>query len=384
VGALVVAAVFALAYRTAGRIPAIAAAMLLATLGASPFIESFTLSGELLASLPAVLSLLAFVQYQRGDRMRWLVACGLLTGCAVLMKQSGFDGGLAAVAFLLLCRRRAGIVPAAVVVGCALVPVAVAAITAPSFHDWWYAMVTYRGQGDSIVSGSLSARFSQFRDTLPEVLRALAPLAALTAYGWRRSPVLLRLWLGAAALGVVGGGNFHAHYYIQLAAPLAVLGGVGAARLWETRSGLVAGVACGLALWSAVAIVPLWFDSPSAQAAHVFPNDEHLQHDAAVIAYVRSHTAPGQRIFVMWAAANVYYLSDRVPAVRYMWFRPLQVIPGALGEVHSALGEPRRPPLVVAEQPADALDTSGETARLLDRYYRPVEHIGSVVIYRAR
>ena len=379
-----VAAVFALAYRTAGRIPAIAAAMLLATLGASPFIESFTLSGELLASLPAVLSLLAFVQYQRGDRMRWLVACGLLTGCAVLMKQSGFDGGLAAVAFLLLCRRRAGVVPAAVVVGCALVPVAVAAITAPSFHDWWYAMVTYRGQGDSIVSGSLSARFSQFRDTLPEVLRALAPLAALAIYGWRRSPVLLRLWLGAAALGVVGGGNFHAHYYIQLAAPLAVLGGVGAARLWETRSGLIAGVVCGLALWSAVAIVPLWFDSPSAQAAHVFPNDEHLQHDAAVIAYVRSHTAPGQRIFVMWAAANVYYLSDRAPAVRYMWFRPLQVIPGALGEVHSALGGPGRPPLVVAEQPADALDTSGETARLLGRYYRPVAHIGSVVIYRAR
>jgi hypothetical protein len=329
-------------------------------------------------------SLIAFVQYQRTDRMRWLVACGLLTGCAVLMKQSGFDGGLAAVAFLLLCRRRAGIVPAAVVVGCALVPVAVAAITAPSFHDWWYAMVTYRGQGDSIVSGSLSARFSQFRDTLPEVLRALAPLAALTIYGWRRSPVLLRLWLGAAALGVVGGGNFHAHYYIQLAAPLAVLGGVGAARLWETRSGLVAGVACGLALWSAVAIVPLWFDSPSAQAARVFPNDEHLQHDAAVIAYVRGHTDPGQRIFVMWAAANVYYLGDRAPAVRYMWFRPLQVIPGALDEVHSALGRPGRPPLVVAEQPADALDTSGETARLLDRYYRPVAHIGSVVIYRAR
>jgi hypothetical protein len=384
VGALVVAAVFALAYRTAGRIPAIAAAMLLATLGASPFIESFTLSGELLASLPAVLSLIAFVQYQRGARIRWLVVCGLLTGCAVLMKQSGFDGGLAAVAFLLLSRRRAGIVPAAVVVGCALVPVAVAAITAPSFHDWWYAMVTYRGQGDSIVSGSLSSRFGQFRDTLPEVLRALAPLAALTIYGWRRSPLLLRLWLGAAALGVVGGGNFHAHYYIQLAAPLAVLAGVGAARLWETRSGLVAGVACGLALWSAVATVPLWFDSPAAQAAHVFPNDEHLQHDAAVIAYVRGHTVPGQRIFVMWAAANVYYLSDRAPAVRYMWFRPLQVIPGALDEVHSALAGADRPTLVVAEQPADALDTSGKTARLLARYYRPVAHIGSVLIYRAR
>ena len=146
--------------------------------------------------------------------------------------------------------------------GYALVPVVVAAIQPASFQDWWYAMVTYRGQGDSIVSGSLSGRFSQFRDTLPEVLRALAPLSALAIYGWRRSPVLLRLWLGAATLGVVGGGNFHAHYYIQLAAPLAVLGGVGAARRgrrgpawWRAwpRPGAVVGVAT----------VPLWFDSPS-------------------------------------------------------------------------------------------------------------------------
>jgi 4-amino-4-deoxy-L-arabinose transferase-like glycosyltransferase len=384
VGALVVAAVYALASRTVGRIPAIAAALLLATIGASPFIESFTLSGELLASLPAVLSLLAFTGYMRGGRARWLVVCGLLTGCAVLLKQSGFDAGLAAVAWLLLTRRRAGIVPAAVVVGCAAAPVAVAAISAPSFHDWWYAMVTYRGQGDSIVSGSLGARFDQFRQTLPEALRALAALGALAAYGWRRTPLLLRLWLGAAAIGVIGGGNFHAHYYIQLAAPLSVLAGIGVARMLERRAGLVAGVTCGLALWSLAGTVPLWFDSPAAQAGRVFPNDPHLQHDAEVVDYVRAHTTPGQRIFVMWAAANVYYLSNRDPAVPYMWFRPLQVIPGALGQVHAALGGDDRPPLVVAEQPAGSLDTSGETARLLAEHYRPVAHIGDVVIYHAR
>ena len=85
----------------------------------------------------------------------------------------------------------------------------------------------------------------------------------------------------------------------------------------------------------------------------------------------------------MWAAANVYYLSDRPPAVPYMWFRPMQVIPGALDKVHAALGGSDRPQLVVAEQPADALDTSGETARLLARYYRPVARFGSVVVYRA-
>ena len=51
---------------------------------------------------PAILSLIAFVAYLRSGRGGWLIACGLLTGCAVTIKQSGFDGGLAAVAFLLL------------------------------------------------------------------------------------------------------------------------------------------------------------------------------------------------------------------------------------------------------------------------------------------
>ena len=384
VGALVVVAVMALAHRTAGRIPAIAAGLLLATLGASPLIESFTLSGELLASLPAVLSLLAFVAYLRRGSALWLVVCGLLTGAAVLLKQSGFDGGLAAVVYLLACRRRAGLAPAAVIAGAAVVPVAVAAISAPSFSDWWYAMVTYRGQGDSIVSGSLSGRLSQFWDTFPAAVRAFAPLIVLAAYGWRPSPVLIRIWLGAAALAVLGGGNFHAHYYIQLAPPLAVLAGVGVARVLDRRAGLVAGVAAGLAVWSLAATVPLWFDSPAAQARAVFPNDAHLQYDGDIVRYVRAHTRPGQRIFVMWAAANVYYLADRPPAVRYMWYRNIQAIPGALGEVHRALASPHRPALVVGEQPAASLDPGGETTRLLRQHYRLGTVIHGVPIYARR
>ena len=95
--------------------------------------------------------------------------------------------------------------------------------------------------------------------------------------------MLARLWLGAAALAVLGGGNFHAHYYVQLGPPLALLGGVGAARVLERRSGLMAGICAGLAVWSLAAVVPLWFDSPAAQARGAFPNDPHLQHDAEVI-----------------------------------------------------------------------------------------------------
>ena len=66
-----------------------------------------------------------------------------------------------------------------------------------------------------------------------------------------------------------------------------------------------------------------------------------------------------------------------------MWFRNIQAIPGALDKVHAALASPSRPSLVVAEQPAGSLDSSGETARLLSEHYRPVKRIGDVVIYQA-
>src|SRR5437762_9805781 len=67
VAALVVAATMLLTLRLArGRITAVTAGLLAATVGGSPFIESFTLSGELLASLPAVLSLLCFCSYLEG------------------------------------------------------------------------------------------------------------------------------------------------------------------------------------------------------------------------------------------------------------------------------------------------------------------------------
>src|SRR5438034_1154401 len=191
VAALVVAATMLLTLRLArGRITAVTAGLLAATVGTSPFIESFTLSGELLASLPAVLSLLCFCLYlERSERAgpsnslflgstwpqgrRWsvvqpvpasnrlllsLVGAGVLTGIAVLIKQSAFDAGLAAVVYLLWRERRRGLAPAAVLVAGALVPVAIAAASAARLSAWLYAVVGYRFDGDSLLTGSLSGR----------------------------------------------------------------------------------------------------------------------------------------------------------------------------------------------------------------------------------
>ena len=170
-----------------------------------------------------------------------------------MIKQSGFDAGLAAVAFLLLTRRSASADPG----GCDRrhrrgARSLVGFLSASDQGNWWYAMVTYRGQGDSILSGSVGERWR----SVPGVagcrsLKADAALFLLAAYGWRTSPLLARLWLAAAAIGVLGGGNFHNHYYLQLGAAAGDPGRVGRrardraalaawspAPRWGLRSGL--------------------------------------------------------------------------------------------------------------------------------------------------
>lgn len=381
--ALLTLIMLAVALRLGGRIVGYAAAGLLATAGSSPFIESFVLSGELLSSVPTALSILAITAYARGGQRRWLLAAGLLAGCALMVRQAALDAALAGCAYLAVRERRRALGKIALLAGAAAVPVAVGALTAHDPGQWWFAVVAYRGAGDSILTGSPAYRLGLLAGSLPAAAKALALLAFLAAVGWRRSPLVARLWLGTALLGVLGGGNFHYHYYLQLTPPLSLLAGLGVARLIERPSRAKLGVAAGLAAATVSLTAPTWFQSPSAQARSIWPRDGHLARDAAIAQYIRSHTRPKDKVFVVWAAASIYYLADREPVLRYMWLRNFQVLPGAREQARRALVE-RRPRLVVVAQDPRQVDARGVVARILRSDYERVAQIDGVPIYRPR
>jgi hypothetical protein len=300
-----------------------------------------------------------------------------------MVKQSAIDASLALAVWLVLTRRRGAVRPLAALVAPALVPPVVGLLAATSASDWWYAIVTYRSQGDSFLSGPLQHRFYLLGRSLPEAALALSVAAVPAVYGWRRAPLLARLWVGAAALGVAGGGNFHPHYYLQLVPPLAVLGGIGVARALEDRSRVVAWAVAGALAGGVLAWLPLVPRSGAAQADALF-RERHLRYDARLAAYARGHTPPGTRIFVMWAAAQVYYLSDRAPATRYLWYRNIQEVPGALDSVRRTLAGPRPPALVFGIHDPEMIDKSGQTARILRTRYRLVARIAGVPVYAPR
>jgi 4-amino-4-deoxy-L-arabinose transferase-like glycosyltransferase len=383
VSAFAVVATMLIALRLSRRITAYACGLLMATVGASPFLESFTLAGELLSSLPAILSVLAFTAYLRSRALVWLVAAGLLSGCAVMIKQSAFDAGLAIVVYLVWTERRRAVRPVAAVVGAAAAPVLAGALAAVSLHSWWFAVVGYRGSGDSLVTGSFVHRLDLFAQSLPGAAKGLGLLVLLAALGWLGSPLLARLWLGGAVLGVLGGGNFHLHYYLQLVPPLSILAACGVERLLARRLALASLGYAAVAVATAVVTVPLWFQSPSAQAKAVWPQDPHLLHDAAVARYVAAHSRPGQKVLVLWAAADVYYLADRAPLIPYMWRRNIEAIPGVLARTRRALAE-RGAALVAVEQSPGLVDRSGRTAAILAHEYHRVAVVQGVPIYRPR
>lgn len=312
-----------------------------------------------------------------------LVGAGALTGIAVLIKQSAFDAGLAAVVYLLWRERRRGLAPAGVLVASALVPVAIAAASAARLSDWLFAVVGYRFQGDSIVTGSATGRAHQLWLSLPPAGKALGLLALLAAVGWRRSPLLARIWLGAALLGALGGGNFHPHYYLQLVPPLSLLAAVGVRTLWLSAPRPTIAAAGAAAAATFALALPVALASPARQAETIWPSDPHLVHDAVLVRYVRAHTNPQQRVLAVWADADLYYLADRPPAVRYLWSRNVATIPGALEAVRHALAT-RRAKLVLVVQPPTSLDPSGRTAALLRREYRFIGRVGGASVYRSR
>ncbi len=383
VGALCVVATLVLALRLVGRTAAYATALLMATAGSSPFLEAFTLAGELVASLFVILALLAFTSYMRSHSLAWLAVAGLVGGCAVMVKQSAFDALLAMLAYVVWTERRRALRPAAVIVAGAAAPVVAGALAAVSLHRWWFAVVGYRGSGDSLVTGSFVHRLDLLANSLPAAAKGLGLLALLAVVGWRGSPLLVRLWLGAAALGVLGGGNFHFHYYLQLVPPLAILAGAGVENLVERRAWRTALAFVAVAVGTVVVTVPLWFDGPAAQAKAIWPDDVHLRHDAAVVHYLDAHTRPGQKVLVLWAAANVYYLADRAPVIPYMWRRNIEAIPGVLDRLRGDLAA-GKPALVAVVQSPDGLDRSGRTAAILASRYRRVAVVDGVPVYRPR
>jgi hypothetical protein len=367
----------------AGAIAAVAYALL----SPAPHLEGFTANGELLSEAFCATAAALAVWWLRTPRTTLLVAAALAAGVAPLVKQSAIDGVVVVAAALIISRRfdrRTLIITTASVLAAPLVAVVYAAAT--GFSDFWYAVVGYRSQSESILSGSVTTRMHLLTATIPPAIRDLAPLLVFAPIGIvvlvRSRSFLVVVWLAAAIIGFLAGGLYHPHYWVQLIAPLAVLAGVGVDAVYA-RSRLVAVTLAVVTLSVVVVTSRAVYTAPNqAQRSLLTSNDARILSAPAVGRELRRLARPHQRVFVMWANAAAYWYADRTPALRYLWFLNITGIPGARNDARAVFTS-RRPPVAFAEYQSPAsIDPTGTVAAVISRRYRLAARVDGVPIYR--
>jgi 4-amino-4-deoxy-L-arabinose transferase-like glycosyltransferase len=380
--------------RVAGRRAGAAAALLSGLLSTSPVIEGFSANGELMATLPALIALALTARWQARGGLRVMFVAGLFAGAAVLVKQSGYDGGLAAGLWLLLAAWR-GWRPArealralgalalgvVLIVGCSALH---GALT--GFHDWWFAVADYRLSVESVATGSVSEKFSLFTDSLRTAGPVVGMLTALALPGlWlalrRPETTLLALWFALSLTGFALGGLFHGHYYVGPLTPLCALAALALAAVPPRL---------GLALGLAALILPVYKAWPAYTAdgttarSLASTSDSRVVTDGAVGRYLHAHTRKGDRVYALYADASLYLAAGRRSPYPYLWFLGIEHIPGALQRLRDTLAGPVAPRYIAVYQQPRTIDKRGDIGRILTRRYRHVTTIEGVPIWRLR
>jgi hypothetical protein len=387
VGLVVVAA--GLAREIGGNRAGLSAAPLAAVLGSSIALRAVFTPAELLAAVPSAASVLCLVTALRTGRLGRIVAAGALATCAVLVKQSFLDAGLAGVVFLVacaLCRpaRFRWIWPAAWIAGAALPLLAVGMAAASGYLDvdkLPYALLGFRIDVLHTLAGSsrgLPARFGQL--LVPAVGSGLALAMVTVVAALPRLPrdgviaSTLGAWLVGGMAGVMGGGAYWPHYLIEIVPVTAVLFGLAVAEI--SAPARIAAIGAAVMLACTV--------TAGATAYVLERHPDRAERDVG--GYIAAHAKPGDTQYVLYARANVLYYAGLPSPFPYSWSLMMRARPGAPTALYRLLGSARRPTWLVAWQDDDSwrLDRGGIIDVLVRRLYRPAGTIDGHVILRRR
>jgi dolichyl-phosphate-mannose-protein mannosyltransferase len=395
-GCVAVAAVAYAVFAIAGQRAAAVASILVAVASANARIEGFIANGELLAGTVAAAGVAAACAYLfRGRGQSWLFISGLLAGCAISIKQSGFDGFLAVMVCVLVggmtgerSWRQAVREGALCLAGLATV---LSALLLHGiflgFSSWWYALAGYRIGGLNASDGD----WHRFGVTRMVAAPTIIPLLAAAIFGlvkWlvsdrriTRSTVLLPAWVCFAALAFVTGGLFHRHYWVTLTFPLAAAAAVGIAshRRLRINSRALIAVTCLVAVPSLISTADV-IELDRSAAALVAHDDPRLVVNEQVGKWYNEHRTHDSTLYALCASAALYAYADAIPPYPYLWLDGVQHGKGAQEQLVELFSGDHPPTFVVEYQSVSTCNPSGRVAALLYQRYDTVATVAGASI----
>ena len=414
------------------------AAMLFVIVSGAPNLEGYTANSEMFMVLPSAWCVWTVI---RGIETRWahhwVFLAGVLAGVATMLKPSGIVMLPIAIFTIVVTTRgteRAWRLPTAWLLA-GLATIGIPALIHGWALGWWdflYATVTYR----MTLQSSATVGASHHLASIGRLTLRLLPLLILVASvaliahhqqvmaaarsvpGWIRSDparrwrdraqaalaqsgkppalrhvsvpadevgMVLRLWVLASLAGIAMGGDWWAHYAIQIAPPFAIwfagllVATFAAARRWLRWLIAVGSVAVVLSPWWVVSL-----GSTEAMSNHLFAHPGYQAQDE-IAAWLQENSAPGTPIFVAFDQAAIYYLAARPPAYRHLYDQELRALPESYREIISIIRSPERPLYIVStRQPGPYPDDSRTFWQEVGKYYELETMIDDIPIYRAR
>ncbi len=364
---------------------AISAAVLL---GIGQF-EGFEANAELLSGAIGAGGLALALCWCERDRLWPLFGAGLVSGLALMTKQSAFDTLLVSIATLAWRARRDpgsdGWKRLAIFAGGVATTVGLAMLhgAMTGWRRWWFAFAGYRLRYRSVFSNpdwsslSITARVA-IPIVLPAVLLAVAGFELyrrrITIGAW----ATVMGWVAAAMLSFVLGGLFFRHYWMILMFPLSAFVGIAASRAPRVtvRLGALL-VALAVPLGSSLRLMTV----PARRLGFEL-GDRRWTTDTTVGHWIRQHTASrGDQVLVLCNGVGLYGNIDSDPPFPYLWQLHLIDIPGAQRLLADTMTKPDRPRFAALYNDMRWCDPSGRSGSALTSNYHEVVRIDFVRIF---
>lgn len=363
---LVGVAAILLAWRLYGRSAAISALLLTLVYSSSPAFQGLTFNSEAIMALPALIACLgAIIGIQAGKR--WLLCCsGIAVGIVILSKLVGVllivPLALAPLRIAWPWRKRIGAL--VLTLSAAALPVLICSALLwrqGALPDAYTALIQYNRiyAAESIALGwDPIWLWRIWAPMLPLFVPAMGGLLLTWRMrdrhaGARKIAALWGITLLASALISL---RDYPHYYLAAVPFGGMWAGAGIVQIgriargaWRLPLALLQLVALiALTVQPVAAVRDLGRQIPHVQSGTLYANDGWMFFGVAdtVAAYVRQHVRRQQPIFVWAAEPEIYYLSGRTPASRFIYDYPLDRLPGAREEVIHAL-QTIAPPMII-------------------------------------
>ncbi len=292
---------------------------------------------EIPQMLFVLLGVYMFVLGLKGKFLLRLFLAGILSIFAVLIRQNALVHFAALFFYLLFFagpqlnvkKRINGCLIMAAGAAAGLLPIILYYAKLNGLNELWYHSIVFPLMygGDlnllRILNKSVTKISSFAFNTLPATALALTfVLTRQNKTGNSRAKVFISIWFLFSAYSVSLGWRFFGHYFVQVMPALCILAGAGGAVLWEegkniavVRKFLVVIIAVyftvGLSIYNIEAVKTIYgkvtvtpFSLTSGELEKV------------VGKYIQENTTPSDKIFVWGLCPQIYWYSNRLPAVK--------------------------------------------------------------------